>query len=270
MLALGEEDTEIAAMLKAAILKVADEKEADAQYYAQLPEGWEKTEEERWSPVFAKLDALTQADRKATPGVDIISSGDPEYKLTVREESEVAQALADYKSSCDAMLNKPVTTGRHFNPNLQQRAFQIYDDHYEDYFRNDWSDPRAMLFWQRAIGSTERLFPANTYRQHVTGSIIPKKNCVLANRKDGHLNLSYGILRRGLWVPTDFYPRGESRLGFDFAIGAHAGGVPAAVPGGREGARGGRGAGGGARRFEAYVNQKQLAYRAYSAPRLST
>ncbi len=232
-MALAEEDTQMAAMLKAQLIFVADAKEADAQFNEQFPKGWEVDEQKRWQPIFGQLDTLTQAIRHAAPG-DITSSGHPEYKLTVRKGSKVAIELAQFRSLLDATLNEIVTTGRHFNPDLLQRAFQIYDDHYHDYFGNDWSDPRAMLFWQQTIGYIERLFPANYVQAACDGFYNTEEKLRSGTPQARSFKFEVYHSGRGAWAPADFYPLSSSRLGFDFAIfarGAAAGGCGQGVAG---------------------------------------
>ena len=145
-MALAVEETQMVEMIKALLIEVAGEQEANAQYNAQFPGGWRNAEEKRWAPVFAQLDTLTQAISDAEVG-DITSSGYPDYQLTVTSTGfKVAEALAQFRSLLNATLNDIVTTGRHFNPDLLHQAFKTYDDHYHDYFGNDYSDTRAMLF----------------------------------------------------------------------------------------------------------------------------
>ncbi len=68
---------------------------ADDQYAAQFPTGWEALEEKRWAPIFSQLDVVTQAIRNADLRAgDIVSSGQPEYKLTVKARSNVDDALS--------------------------------------------------------------------------------------------------------------------------------------------------------------------------------
>ena len=258
-MALGAEDTQMAAMLKTHLIKIADEKTVDAQYNAQFPKDWEKVEEKQWAPIFTQLDTLTQAIKDAT-SEDIKSSGDPEYKLTVEEKSAVAKELAQFRLLLDATLKETVKTGRHFNPNLLLKAFQIYDNHYDDYFGNDWKDPRAMLFWQQAIGYVQRFMPANYVQAFCDG--LSNTNEKLQKGTPQGRALKFETYQAGRWDPTDFYPLSNSHLGFRFAI-----------YGWRRAAGGGGACGAGCAdrqpllSFEAYVNQKQLAYRAYSAPR---
>jgi hypothetical protein len=316
--ALATEDTQMAEMIKAQLIKVADEKEADKQFNAQFPEGyhydfcsmsaeemakdarikpgkiyiaklngsveyailgkdhktvhrshitadqlginlndskedkapfitklrpailskiqkviskkdhahpqnWEEEEKAKWAEIFNQLETLTQAIRHAAPG-DIISSGDPEYKLTVREGSAVAVALAQFRSLLETTLNEIATTGRHFNPNLLLQAFQIYDDHYEDYFGNNWDNPRAMLFWQQVIGTIQRLMPVN-YAQAFCSGLLSTQEKLQKGDAQGR-TLAFEVYRSGSgWQAAPFYPLTDSRLGFDYAIYAGHGGT---------------------------------------------
>lgn len=79
-MALAVEDTQMAEMIQAALIKVAGAKEADAQYQEQFPEGWAAAEEKRWAPIFTQLMTLTHAIRDAKLG-DITSSGAPNLSV---------------------------------------------------------------------------------------------------------------------------------------------------------------------------------------------
>jgi len=182
-LALGEEDTQMAKFIKDRIVEVASEEEADRQFRAQFPEGWEEAEEKAWKPLFTQLTALNDAIRDSVVG-DIVSSGYPEYKLTLRAGSAVGQALNRFTSLLDAKREEIATTGRHFNPKLLLQGFQEYEDR-EDQFGDDWSDPRALLSWQRGIGSIEkRLMPAN-YWQAFSGGIYDTTENLKKNAPQG-------------------------------------------------------------------------------------
>jgi hypothetical protein len=265
--AIGEEDTELAVLFRASIVKAANEERADLLLHKQRPKGWEEEEAKRSAPIFTQLDVLTQAIRNA-PLADIISSGDPDYQLIVREGSAVAEQLAEFRSMLDATLKETITTGRHFNATLLQRVFEIYNAHYEDSFGNDWSNPKAMLFWQQSIGYVQRFMPAN-YVQAFCDGLYNTTRRLQKGTPHGRLS-EFEMYRAGNWARSDFYPLFSNRLGFDFAIcltllGDRVGASLArAVPAGLAAERS------ALRIFEAYVNQKQQAYRAYSAPRLST
>ena len=246
--ALATEDTQMAEKLRAKLIEVAGEKEAEAQYSAQYPEGWEALEEKRWKPMFKQLEVVTQAIRDAKLG-DITSPGNPEYKLTVTEGSNVAIELAQFWSLLDAAPNEVVTIGRHFNPNLLLRAWQTYGDNklYQKYFGGRWNDPRALLFWQKVIGydGIQRIMPVNYVQAfHDWLDNTVKK---LQNEKPQDRSTRFEIYRSGHWIPVDFYPL-QPRCSSDFNF---------AIYGGRARAVGGIGRSPwGLRDFEAYVNQK--------------
>ncbi len=227
--ALAVEDSQMAAMIKNKLFELTGNNDAaNAQYREQFPDGWAADEAKRWAPVFTTLDTLTTVIRDAKPG-DISSSGNPEYKLTVREGSDVAVVLAQFRAQLDALLDEVVTTGRHFNPNLLWKAFQIYHDHFRDYFGGDWKDPRAMLFWQQIIGTIQRRLPVN-YVQAFCDGLYTTKEKLRNNQPQGRsLKIELGNMLQQSWVPTDFYPLSLSRLGFDYAIFAdvtHGDGLP--------------------------------------------
>jgi hypothetical protein len=251
--ALVQEDTQLAAMIKNQLILVADENKANAEYNEWFKQGWEDEEQKRWDPIFTQLDTLTTAvcDTKPESG-DITSSGHPNYKLTVREGSAVADALAKFRSLLDATLNE-VTIGRHFNPGILLKAFDIYDKRYTD-LGDNWSDPRAMLFWQQVIGSIQRIMPANYVQAFCDG--LEKTAGKLEKGEPQGRAFKFDVFDSGHWVPSDFYPLSGSRLGFDFAIyGAE--GAASTLWARSVGCFYGP-------NFEAYVNQKQQTYRAYT------
>lgn len=234
--ALWVEDTQMSEMIKGQLIKVADEKEEAAQYNEQLPKEWEKEEQIRWKPIFDQLDTLTQAIRYAEPA-DIKSSGDPEYKLTVRADSKVGEELAKFHSLLDGMLNEIATTGRQFNPNVLQKAWQIYDDHYHDYFGNAWDNPRAMLFWQRTIGYIQCVMPANYVQAFCDGVVntTEKLQKGIPQGRSFEFEVYDGAARD--FLPASFYPLTVSRLGIDFAFYApRRGAWPWGTAAGRGGA----------------------------------
>lgn len=212
-IALGDDDTEMAAMLKARIVKMTDEKKADAQYMAQFPEKWEKKEKERWAPLFTQLEKLIKAIRSANRG-DITASYEPEYKLTIREESEVALVLANYRKSWDAILNE-VVTGRHYNPRLLQQAFQIYDDLF-DFVYSDARNPGALLFSRQGIGYAERHMPANYVQAFCDGFDKTVEN--LEKDVPQSRSFKFKFYDGYKFILMNFYPLDASRLGFDFAL----------------------------------------------------
>ncbi len=187
--AIGEEDTEIAALFKAAIIKVKGEVEgqekANELFYKQRPPGWEEEEAKRYAPTFAQAHKLAEAIRDGA--ADITSSGEPDYIVTVEEKSTTASELAAYRKSLNDRRNEVVTTGRHYNLNLPQELLQLYNDHYEDYFGGRWNDPRAMLFWQQGIGGEQTGMTANIWHKPIVmDSSIPLKNFRRGNHRVVH------------------------------------------------------------------------------------
>ncbi len=215
--ALATEDTQLAKMIKAKLIKVGGEKAANDQYNAQFPEGWEAKEEERWAPIFKQLKVMTEAIRYATHH-DIVSSGHSNHNLTVRDGSYVAIELATFRSMLDATLNDAATAGRHFNPNFLLKAFQLYDDHYQDYFGNNWDDPRAMAFWQLVIGYVERFLPVNYIQAFFDRLCMSEDKLRKGEPQARSLKFEVFDEGRNSWGPVDFYPLSTSRLGFNFAI----------------------------------------------------
>ena len=214
--ALAVEDTQMAAMIRAKLIEIAGKDAADTQYHEQFPDGWEAAEEKRSAPLFTQLNTLTDVIKDAKQG-DITSSGDPEYKLTVREGSSVATALAQFRSLLDEKLNDIVTTGRHFNPKLLLQALKIYDDRYKD-FGCHWSDPRAMIFWQQVIGTVQRGLPVNYVQAFCDGLYTTEEKLRDNNPQGRSLKFQLFDTGQGAWVSSDFYPLSVSRLGFDYAI----------------------------------------------------
>lgn len=259
--ALAVDDTQMAAMIKTYFVdKLKNENEADKQYKEQChpPKELKEVEEKKWNLIFDQLETLTLAIRKRNEG-DITSSGNPDYIVTLKKDSAVEKELNEFWRLLDATRDKVITAGKKpFNPNLLLTAWQTYDDHFEDYFGNDWTDPPALLFWQKVIGydGIQRAMPVNyvqAFHDWLDNTVEKLKN-----NKPQDRNTTFKIYRAGNWVPVDFYPlRDRGSLGFNFAIYG-------ACAGGRTWGRGGRG-------IEAFVNQKQQAYRTYAAaPRLST
>lgn len=140
------------------------------------------------------------------------------YKSIVREGTELAIALTQFRSLLKSKMNEIVTIGWHFNTALLYRAFEIYDDHYHDYFGSDWSDPRATLFWQQVIGYIQRFLPANYLQAFCDGLYKTEKKL----RNGSPQNRSFKLNRYDWdwcsWILADLYPRLASSLGFDFAI----------------------------------------------------
>ncbi len=219
--ALGEDDHEIAKMLKTCIIKTEGKQKADALFNAQFAEGWEKSQEKRWRLAFIRLETLTHTIRDAKQD-DITSSGAPDYNLTIKKGSAVAIADAQFIISLNAILEEPVTIGLHFNPNLFQKALDIYHTHYANHFGNSRQDPRAILFWRRGAGYDQRLMPAN-YGQMFCGDGLYKNIETLEKGEPQHCSLSLMVYQQtdNSQVSLDLYPLEDSNnsgLGFDFAV----------------------------------------------------
>ncbi|MHB1949461.1 MAG: hypothetical protein ACYCQI_15285, partial [Gammaproteobacteria bacterium] len=251
--ALAVDDTQMADMIRPYFAKLGDEKEADRQYDEQCPQGWEGAEEKKWDPIYRQQEKLARAirDRKAD---DLTSSGSPHYIVTVKAGSLVERERHEFWRLLDATQDEVITAGkRPFNPNLFSKAVQLYDDHYADYFGNNWEDARALLFWQQVIGydGIQRIMPVN-YVQAFQDWLDTTAEKIKNNQPQAR-GTCFEIYRGGGWVKVDFYPLHErGTFGFNFAVYGRGGWA------------------GGARRvdFEAYVNQKQQAYRSYAtAPR---
>ncbi len=185
--ALATGDTELAAWLKSKLIEVAGEKAANDQYNAQFEEGWKEEENKKWDPIFKQLNVVTEAIRTADlKNGDIVSSGHPAYEVTVKAGSTVETALLKFRSLLDATLKDGATTGRHFNPDLLYQAFKIYDEHYHDYFGNDWEDPRALAFWQLVIGYTDVSCPSIMYKHFLMIFLLQKRNYEKDCRRAAH------------------------------------------------------------------------------------
>src|SRR5207244_2204041 len=104
-----------------------DHESANSQYRDQFSDNWKIAEAKRWAPVFTQLEILTTIIRDAKPD-EIISSGTPDYKLTLREKSDLALCLAQFRKQFDELLDEVVTIGHHFNPYVLLKTFQIYGD----------------------------------------------------------------------------------------------------------------------------------------------
>lgn len=219
--ALGEEDNEMATIFKEAILKVSDEEEAKEQYRAQFPNGWEREEEKKWQPIFAILNILTEVIRCALEA-DIISSGDPNYTLTMNPTSDVAMALRHLQELLHTRLNNPVTIGRHYNPGPLLHIFKKYNAHYKNYFGNDRENPRAMLYW-RLAGHLQAPMPASYAQLFCAPGLYGNVEQI---KKGKPQNRSFKFwthdIKTNSWIDMPFYPISAHGLGDNFAIGACA------------------------------------------------
>ena len=224
--ALGEEDNEMISLLKDCVVKVSDEKEALTQLNAQFAKGWEVEEEKRWLPVTTAQKKLIQAIRDSKPG-DITSSGSPDYKLTIREGSDVKKADDEFMLAYHTVLKTTVKTGRHYNPNPQQSGWDNYDVDLINRYANNWNDPRAMLLWLRSIGYNQRFMPAN-YTQVFCGVGLYEnvKRMKEGDTQSRSLKLVVHNSVWHCWVTRDLYPLLDSvGAGFDYCYGLGARGA---------------------------------------------
>jgi hypothetical protein len=248
--ALSVGDTQIAALIKSYF---DNEEEADRQFNEQCPKGWEKPEEEeaKWQRI---LQHLAQVLLPAIcESKEIISSGDPDYIITLKEGSPVEKALLKFWDLLDAALNEVITVGnRAFYDDLLLKTLQIYDneDSNTKYFGGRLEDPRALLYAQKVIGyeGIQGLMPVN-YVQGFQECLSETEHKLRTNESQGR-STRFKIFRgHNDFIPVDFYPRpGRMSPGSNFMIcgseWAERGGVGTAVSVGLS--------------FEAYVNQKKL------------
>ncbi|MBV8802158.1 MAG: hypothetical protein JO131_04210, partial [Gammaproteobacteria bacterium] len=214
--ALSVGDSQMAKWIKAELIKVAGEDVAYKQYQEQFPKGWELEESNKLKLILSQLDTLTNAIKDSKPD-DIKSSGDPQYKLTVKEGSAVAIALKEFTLQLNALMQQKVTTGLHFNPRLLGQAYKIYETHFKDYFGNNSKDPRAILFWQQVIGKIQSVLPVNYVQALCNGMVTTGEN--LKNNIPQGRSFKMKVFNpehKGdpskLYIPCNFYPRGISGI----------------------------------------------------------
>jgi hypothetical protein len=229
-------DTQMAAMIKPYF---SDEKEANKQ----LEEIYrlDKKEEEKWQSIFE------QRDQKLIPAIrdskdDIISSGAPNYIITLKKDSPIEKELLKFWELLDATRNNVITPRKiPFNDDLYLTTLQIYDndDSYNNYFGGDLEDPRALFFVQYVIGyrGIQGLMPVNYVQAHQDGLCNTEQK--LRNNEPQGRSTRFEIYRFGDWIPIDFYPRAP-RMSADSnfmiygrALSCGGGGCRAGVWGGR-------------------------------------
>jgi hypothetical protein len=133
----------------------------------------------------------------------------------VREGSAVARALQGFKLLLVATLNEIIRTGRHFNPDVLQRAFQMYDN----YFADIYTDPPALLFWQQVVGYIQRFLPANYMQAFCDeGLSITEEKLRKGEPQGRSLRIDVWDSHRNNWSTVNIYPLSSSSLGSDFAI----------------------------------------------------
>lgn len=124
-MALGAVDTQMAAMIKYYLIKVAGEDEVSLQYKSQFPEGWIEVEEELWMPVFSQLEVLDQTIRIASDN-EITNIGGDKLSLRNDEMATIYVQLSKFHKLLDEIAKKPISSGRHFNPSLLLEIFRLY------------------------------------------------------------------------------------------------------------------------------------------------
>ena len=130
----------------------------------------------------------------------------------------VERELHEFWRLLDATRDEVITAGkRPFNPRLFLRALQII---YDNYFGNDWADPRALLFWQKVVGydGIQRVMPVNYVQAF--HDWLPNTVRKLKHNQPQDRSTRFEIFRvLGGWVDVDFYPlQARGSLGFNFAI----------------------------------------------------
>ena len=138
-------------------------------------------------------------------------------------------------AECEAALQefenylKPkgvMRTGKHFNEKLQEKAYELYDERYEE-FGNRWDSPKNLLAWRRVNGGIQKCYTACLAQAASQGIYY-----IVDNGGDPLEKLQRGLeLRndRGIYFyPLDKNP--ASRLGFHYAI-PHAARAGAALCG---------------------------------------
>lgn len=210
--ALCSEDPQMVAIVQKYLIDFAGSAEADDQWNAQFPAGWEKAEKVRWQPLFNQLKILDRAIRNADKN-DITSS--PYYELTVREDSEVARELVRFKSLLEATRDAPIKTGRAFNPHFMQAVAYLYDTYDNCY---SYNNPKRLFCWQRVFGRTQRFVPAADAASFIDG-LVTNTNKLKSNQPQSRsMKLRVWDHSVHSWVDSSYYPLDDSRLGDDYAI----------------------------------------------------
>ncbi|MHB1947434.1 MAG: hypothetical protein ACYCQI_04900 [Gammaproteobacteria bacterium] len=195
-----------------------------------------KRRKKKWKPIFKQFYKLTLAIRNRKKG-DITSSGDPDYIVTVKEKSAIEKELLEFWKLLDATLDEVITAGKKpFNPDLLLEAFKTYDKHFEDYFGDDWRDPRALLFWQKVIGydGIQRFMPVNYVQAfhdwlHNTVEKLQKNQ---PQDRSTHFEVYHC---NSNYVPVVIYPlQRRSCPGYNFAIDGGSIGLLGLLGGGCE------------------------------------
>lgn len=208
--ALCSQDSQMTARVLARFTPLAGKEEALAQWNSQFPEEWQGAEQIRWQPLFDQLATLDQAIRQSAAG-DITSNED--YKLTVRDGSEVAREHATLISLLKATQDEPIETGRAFNPNFMLAVTRLWDAYVHDF---NYEDPKRLFCWQRILGGTQCFIPAADAASFIDWLDIHNLQSNQPQNRSMRI-LAYLHETRD-WTETSFFAGDSSRLGVDYAI----------------------------------------------------
>ncbi len=216
--ALGEEDDEIADLLRKSIVTLKGEDHANDLFDAQFPDGWEQKEKEKWQPIIDLLNNLPEIVRNSMS--DINRGSYPDYKLTITPDSTIAKTLNNLQTLLQKRLNDPVSKGRHYNPDPLLRTFQLYDARHFGY---DWSDNmRARLCWQ-LVWYLQRHMPANYVQAFCKPGLygnVKKIKKSEPQERSFRVQTEDNVTRKR--VADDFYPRSGHPLGDELTINSYA------------------------------------------------
>lgn len=253
MVLLGEGDVDMAPFFKKAILEVADEKEAEAQYKAQLSDGWEEKIDTK--PLYDEMEKMFQIVADAKEG-DICSSGNPDYQLEVDPRSGTAKAHRPFCDFIEAKRSEAPAVGLRSSWIFFLKTLQLYEQYYGR-LGGDWNYPRCLFAWQRIVGQVQRLMPVNDIQGMIDGPAVTAVKLARGeplNRslmlKIWHVGQPGDVKDMSGWKKVDLCSSGGELCRVDFV---------ALDEKGRLGRPSWDGASG--EWFAAYVNQKQQAYR---------
>lgn len=163
-LALAHDDDEMAAMITSYFNKLPNGEELKQKQIAErFPAGWEEKEKARNK---ADLDALNKVFKAIADA---------------KEGDNYEEALTEFREYLEP--KGVITTGKVFNPELFQRAFELYDANYHRFGGGmaGVNSPKNNLLWKYVMGYIQRFFPA-CYAQALSQGIyhlfeIDKKLC---------------------------------------------------------------------------------------------
>lgn len=228
-MALGAEDVKfhkkevcMVEMIHQHLRKLPNGEEIIAQQTAeQFPEGWEQREAERQARDRVALNQVISTI--ANPS----GNNDAEQHIDIEK---AIQAFRDYLAAENNGKGKVFHTGKHFNHQLLDEAFNLYKTNYDSF--GGYDNPKNNFVWRKVIGTIQRYVPASTAQALCTGlGRMVYEGCNLERK----LKLYNEQTRRDIsYFPldTDTF----SILGRDFAVysffGCGAGGaglVPSCV-----------------------------------------